>query len=165
MMQHFNIPTDMYFKEKVTKASVKKNSSTEVKKDIVRALEIKKEKDLKEHLASIPKSEESVFIDPDQMSQEYIDQEELILFDVSLLKKRNQVLFIFIDKNNHKKYLVKPFVAKIYVSNENCVVNNDYIEELNPNKFAGYIMTDIKMYTKLKYILNHSYKKILNGGG
>ena len=164
MMNHFGIPTTKYFKEKATKASVKKNSSQEVNKDITRALEIKKENDNQKHLASIPKSSEAVFRNESDMCQELIDREELILFDVSLLKKRNQVLFIFIDKNNHKKYLVKPFVAKIYVSNQDCVINNDYIEDLDPNKFAGYIMTDIKMYTKLKYILNHSYKRVLNGG-
>lgn len=164
MMINLNVPTNRYFKSKATKAEVKKNSSTEVKKSIQEAIALKEQKDVQKHLASIPKSNESIFINEDDMCQQLIDEEELILFDVSLLKKRNQILFIFIDKNNHKKYLVKPFAAKIYISNQDCVINNDYIEELNPEKFAGYIITEIKLYTKLKYILNHSYKKILNGG-
>jgi len=148
----------LYFKPKPTKASVKQASTESTKKIIEQAIESKMLKEV----ANIPKSKESVFIDPDKMTQEYIDQEELILFDISLLKKTNRVLFIFIDKNNHKKYMVKPFIAKIYVSNQDGVINNDYIEELNPDKFSGYIITDIKLYTKLKYILGHSYKRIIN---
>ena len=163
MMEKYKIPTSKYFKPAATKANVKKNSSTEVKTSIIEAIEHKKQLELAAHKEALPKSEESVFIKESDMCQQYIDDQELILFDVSLLKKSNRVLFIFIDKHNHKKYLVKPFVAKIYVSNMDCVINNDYIEDLTPEKFAGYIITDIKLYTKLKYILGHSYKKILNG--
>jgi hypothetical protein len=156
---HYDEIKSFYIKQKPTKASVKKNSSLSSKKIIEQAMVFQEEQER----ASIPKSEETIFIDPDKLTQEYITQEELILFDISLLKKTNRVLFIFIDKNNHKKYMVKPFVAKIYVSNQDGVINNDYIEELNPDKFSGYIITDIKLYTKLKYILGHSYKRIVNG--
>ena len=58
---------------------------------------------------------------------------------------------------------MKPFMAKIFLSNEDCVINNDYIEELTPSKFSGFILKDVKLYMKLKYMLNDSYKRIING--
>lgn len=153
MMQSLNIPTTNYIKPAITKASVKTNSSSEVKSMVEKAIENKK-------VQSLIPEENNHYIS--ELSQEIIDQEELILFDVSLLKKTNRVLFIFIDKRNHKKYFIKPFMAKIYISKQDGVINNDYIEVLDPDKFSGYIMNDIRMYTKLKYILGHSYKKVIN---
>jgi hypothetical protein len=143
-----------YKKQTATKAAIKQTSTKEEKEFIKDLLEQKKMEETKSN-------KQDHYID--SLSQEIIDEQELILFDVSLLKKRNQVLFIFIDKNNHKKYHLMPFMAKIYISKQDGVINNDYIEELDPNKFLGYIIRDIKLYTRLKYILNTSYKRIING--
>jgi hypothetical protein len=137
-----------------TKANVKKNSSNEVK-------EITKEL-LSEHRKKEAHVENSGHY-LTELNQEIIDKEELILFDISILEKTNRVLFIFIDKKNHKKYFLKPFAAKIYISKEAGVINNDYIEELDPDKFSGYIINDLRLYNKLKYILGSNYKKVING--
>jgi hypothetical protein len=146
----------IYKKQKATKAAVRQASTDEDKK-MVKALmeqkaidEAKPNKDTQSHYLQ-------------NLSQEIIEENELVLFDVSLLKKRNQVLFIFIDKNNHKKYYLMPFMAKIYISKVDGVIHNDYIEDLNPDKFNGYVLTDIRNYTRLKYMLNDSYKRIVNG--
>ena len=150
---------ESYKRQKATKAAVKQATTQADKKfikDILEQEEIKKKKE-------IPKVNEGIYIK--KLTQEFIDENELVLFDVSLLKKRNQVLFIFIDKNNHKKYYLMPFMAKIYISKQDGVINNDYIEELTPKKFNGFILTDIKVYTRLKYMLNDSYKRIVNGIG
>lgn len=152
MMQRLNIPFDKYIKPAATKASVKANSDPKVNEMIKEALDNKNKAPVN--------TDTGVYIT--ELSQQIIDEEELILFDISLLKRTNQILFIFIDKKNHKKYHLKPFMAKIYISKEDGVINNDYIEKLDPDKFMGYVINDVKLYTKLKYMLSHSYKRIIN---
>ena len=98
----------------------------------------------------------------DNLTQETMDEMGLILFDITILKKTNRILFIFIDKNNKKHYWLQPFMAKIYISKKDGVINNDYIEEKDPNKFDEYIITNYKDYQRLKYMLNDSYKKTIN---
>jgi len=146
-----------YKKQTTTKAAIKQATTQEDKKFIKDLLEQQKTQEE----ASIPKVNDDIYIK--KLTQKFIDENELVLFDVSLLKKRNQVLFIFIDKNNHKKYYLMPFMAKIYISKVDGVIHNDYIEKLDPNKFNGYVLTDIRNYTRLKYMLNDSYKRIVNG--
>ncbi len=157
LMGRLNIPNTLYIKYAATKANVKSNSSSEIKQQITEVLEIEKKKD---HHPVVDK-DRGVYLK--ELNQDVIDSEELVLFDISLLKKSNKVLFIFIDKNNHKKYFLKSFQASIYVSKEDCVINNDYIETITPDKFIGYKINDIKIYNKLKYMLNYSYKRIING--
>jgi len=147
----------LFKQKKITKEAIK-NATTPEEKELIKSILIKEEEKIK---ANIPKADKNIFFN--SITQELIDKEELILFDVSLLKKRNQVLFIFIDKNNHKKYHLKPFMAKIYISKQDGVINNDYIEEITEDKFNGYKLLNIQAYTRLKYMLNDSYKRILNG--
>jgi len=143
-------------KYKATKANIKKNSSSEVKQVIQELVDIKKEEITKP-------AKLNHYID-ENITQDLIDREGLILFDISLLKKRNQILFIFIDKNNHKKYKIEDFVAKIYISKKEGIIHNDYIETLSDEYFQLYHITDFKLYNKLKYMLNNSYTRIFNEG-
>jgi hypothetical protein len=148
---------ELYKRPTATKAAIKQASTNEDKELIRNMVEQDKEK-------KMLKTTEirSKFLP--KITQELIEERGLIIFDISLLKKTNRVLFTFIDKDNNKYYRIEDFFAKIYISNENCVINNDYIEELIPDKFTEYILTDIQNYTRLKYMLNGSYARILNGG-
>jgi len=148
---------ESYKRQKATKAAVRQATTQEDKKFIKAILEQEDSKKKKE----IPKN--GIYLR--EITQKIIDEQELILFDISLLKKRNQILFIFIDKNNHKKYYLQPFSAKIFISKQDGVINNDYIEEITDEKFNGYIINNIQNYTRLKYMLNDSYKRIVNGIG
>ena len=161
MMFRREIPLSSIKKGPVTKASVKASSNPEVAKIVQQAINTKKELEVKELQSQITTDH---YIN-EVLTQELIDREELILFDVSLLKKTNRVLFIFIDRNNHKKYYTVPFSAKIYISKQQGVINNDYIEDITPEKFNGYAIQDIKLYTRLKYMLNGSYRRLVNGDG
>lgn len=97
------------------------------------------------------------------LDQETIDELDLVLFDITLLKKTNRVLFIFIDKYYQKRYHIVPFRAVIYLSQQTGVINNDYIEDKNSDKFIEYILNEIGLYNKLKFTLASNYKRILNG--
>lgn len=158
LIKKFNIPMTKYIKPVVTKTSVKKD--TEAKKRVQEVLDQENKKKEIQEREKMKESSKTRYLP--KVTQELVDEMGLILFDISLLKKTNRVLFTFIDKANKKYYRIEPFMAKIYISCEDGVVNNDYIEELNSEKFTEYIINDIQNYTRLKYMLNDSYSRILN---
>jgi len=147
-----------YSRQKATKAALRQASTDEDKKMVKTLLEQKEETE-----ATMARSSANATIYLDTLTQEIIDKEELVLFDISLLKKTNRVLFIFIDKNNTKRYYTEPFQAKIYKSILDGVINNDYIEEYNENVHQPYVIKNIGLYNKLKYMMNRSYGRLLNG--
>jgi hypothetical protein len=155
MMKKLGVTEDRYKRQTATKQAVKKNTSTEDKQLVDNVLKIEAKKRRKK--LSVSKTEPII-----NLTQQIIDEEQLVLFDISLLKKTNRVLFIFIDKNNNKRYYTKQFEAKIYKSLKDGVLNNDYIVDLNEKDFQPYIIKNIGLYNKLKFILNNSYKRILN---
>ncbi len=157
LMKRLNIDTSYYFKVAPTKANTDLNNNVSkviVKEAIVRtkAKEIRIKEDAR--------ASDTRFLT--KLNQEVIDDLQLILFDVSLLKKTNRVLFTFIDSGNLKRYFMAPFMAEIYLSKKDGVINNDYIETLNEEDYIKYVIKDVKLYNKLKFMLNNSYKKILN---
>ena len=96
------------------------------------------------------------------LNQEIIDEFQLTLFDIQFLKKTNEFLFIFIDKNNQKRYYKKPFYAEFYISKKNSIIENDYIME-NSEDFIKYIITSQDKLNKLRYLLENNYQyNILN---
>jgi len=155
-----------YLKLAATKANIKKTSSVEnntfIKNTLKKQEANNSQMDIQSGKYNYSRNMSSVRISSD-ITQQLVDEMELILFDVSLLKKRNEVLFIFIDKDNKKYYKIEPFVAEIYISKKQGVINNDYIELLNDNDYIRYLIPDVNLYIKLKYMLNGSYKRIVNG--
>jgi len=157
LMKKLQIDTSYYFKTTPTKKNT--NLTNSVSKAIVKeALVVQKiqEKEKKENVMT----NDSRFLK--KLNQEVIDELDLVIFDVSLLKKTNRVLFTFIDRDNLKRYFMVPFLAEIYLSKKKGVINNDYIEDLNETDFIKYVIKDVKLYNKLKYLLNTSYKKVVN---
>jgi hypothetical protein len=157
MMRKKGIDTSVYIKKAPTKANIAQAVTSEDKRKVEEAIQY--DKVIKKKLKEEAFLQDSRFLD--DLNQDIIDSMELILFNVSLLKKANQVLLVFIDKDNQKKYYRMDFSAKFYISKKNGVINNDYIEQLTDEYFS-YIITDHKLYTKLKFMLNNNYKRILN---
>ncbi len=156
LMQKLSINSSSYFKAAPTKKNSNLNDT--VSKAIVQeAIQIDKAKQVKDKEEAL--ASDSRFLH--KLNQDVINELDLVLFDVSLLKKTNRVLFTFIDSDNLKRYFIVPFLAEIYLSKKDGVINNDYIEELNDD-FIKYIIKDIKLFNKLKFLLNTSYKKTLN---
>lgn len=96
-----------------------------------------------------------------ELNQEIIDDLELTLFNTKLLKKRNEVLITFIDKNNKKRYFLMPFEASFYITKSPSVIHNDYIMEPDKN-FRRYTINDWNLFNRLKFALNHAYKRSIN---
>ncbi len=157
LMKKLAIDSSGYFRVAPTKKNINLNDN--VSKVIVKEalqIDIEQKKKTKEEA----RVNDSRFLP--RLNQEVIDELELIIFDVSLLKKTNRVLFTFIDSNNLKRYFMTPFMAEVYLSKKNGVINNDYIEEATEEDFIRYAIKDHKLYNKLKYMLNKSYTKTLN---
>ncbi len=158
LMNKLNIESSHYFRAAPTKKGTDLNNplTKQMVKDV-----IIQEKKRKIKLKEDAQKNDSRYLQ--RLDQQIIDELKLIIFDVSLLKKTNRVLFTFIDNNNLKRYFITPFSADIYLSKRDGVINNDYIED-NCDDFIHYVIKDFKLYNKLKYMLNASYKKILNEG-
>ncbi len=131
----------------------KENLET-VKKALIKETIFKKEQEEK----AIQESDMYLKI----LTQDIIDDMELTLFNVKILKKQNKVLMTFIDKFNKKKYFLENYNASFYVSKDNCVINNDYIMDPDPNKFIKYTISDWQLLNKLRFALNHAYKRSIN---
>jgi hypothetical protein len=157
LMKIKSINASSYFKVAPTKKNIDVNNS-DIKESVSVALAAHKSKEEKERFTKILNSDKYIR----ELTQDVIDELELVLFDVSLLKKTNRVLFTFIDYQNYKRYYTTPFSAKIYISKKDGVINNNYIESLNGQDFEQYLINEINQFTRLKYGLNNSYKRILN---
>ena len=96
------------------------------------------------------------------IDQELIDEMELTLFNVKLLKKRNEILMTFIDKEHRKKYYLSPFEASIYVSKSNSVIENDYLISPTDGEFIEYLISDWELLNRLKFAMNANYKSQIN---
>ena len=94
-----------------------------------------------------------------ELNQEVIDELQLTLFDVKTIKNKNLILYIFIDKNNMKRYYYEPFTYTFYISTVPNIVQNDYIQDYDPSIHIAYTMTSYEQVSKFKFALNDLYKK------
>jgi len=153
LIQLLGANKDSYIKVNPTKKNTNLKADLE---QVVQAVEHKKKQEAKEALSS-----DSNFLH--ELNQQVIDDLGLVLFDTTVLKKSNRVLYIFIDKENRKRYYTEGFSAQIYISKKDGVINNDYIEP-KTEEFTKYIINNSSLYSKLKFMLNDNYKRLINGG-
>lgn len=158
MLSKLHQTSQVQRRQTATKAAIKQTSTAADKALITTAIEIKESNELK----AIKGHQDKPMLA--ELNQDIIDQEGLVLFDISVLKKTNRVLMVFIDKNNTKRYYTEPFYAEIYKSNLDGVRNNDYIVDIDENIHQQYIIRNVALYNKLKFMLNKSYGRIINGG-
>ena len=97
-----------------------------------------------------------------ELNHQIIHDLELSLFDIAFLEKQQQFLYIFIDKDNNKRYYKEPFKVEFYISKLNGIVNNDFrikLNDMNKDQFIKYIITDYKLLTTLQFALRNNYKQ------
>ena len=142
----------------------KSNIKSKDRKEIVaKALKVaEKENESKERELLKQYKSDDTFLK--EINQEIIDELELTLFDIKVLKNSNEILFIFIDTENKKRYYKEQYTFEFYVSKNSSIIYNDYIMSLeeNSNQFIKYLVTDQAALTKFKFALNSSYKKEIN---
>ncbi len=97
------------------------------------------------------------------LTQELIDELELVIFNVKTIRSQNKILFIFIDKDNLKRFYLQPFNFNFYISSNIGIINNDYIVELTENHLQFNIQS-FEVLSKLKFAVNNNYKNFMKRG-
>jgi hypothetical protein len=134
-----------------------KDSSFNDKKDVVKnIIESQREK-----------NKESKISDQllNELNEEIVKELELTLIDTFVNDQKNEVVYIFLDKNYNKKYYKEQFEADIYISTMPGIINNDYLEKIteeNLNKFINYKIPNYWGFQQLKQNINKNYKRFMN---
>ncbi len=98
------------------------------------------------------------------LDQSVIDELELTIFNVKTLPNRNQILFIFIDKDNNKRFYIDDFKFIFYISSNPTILNNDYIVDFDENKHSPYLVTSFDVLRNLKFAVADNYKRFMKKG-
>jgi len=99
------------------------------------------------------------------LNKEIISELELTLIDTFVNENKNEVVYIFLDKDANKKYYTETFEAEIFVSNEPKIINNDYLVEIddsNKNNFSRYTIRSYGLFQQLKREINNSFNNFVN---
>ncbi len=100
-----------------------------------------------------------------ELDQKVIDDLELVIFNVKTLPSRNQILFIFIDKDNNKRFYIEDFSYIFFISNQSSIINNDYIENFDTNKHMPFIVKSLEVLRTIKFAVQDSHKRFMKQGG
>jgi len=100
-----------------------------------------------------------------ELNQNVIDDLELVIFNVKTLPARNQILYIFIDKDNNKRFYVEDFEFIFFISNQSSIINNDYIEDFDVNKHIPFMVKSLEVLRTIKFAVQDSHKRFMKQGG
>ena len=99
------------------------------------------------------------------LNQQVVDELELTIFNVKTLPSRNQILFIFIDKDNNKRFYLQDFNFVFYVSKGKRIIDNDYIVSYDELEHIPFAIQNFEVLRNLKFAVNDSYKRFMKKGG
>ena len=138
-----------------------KKTSVEDKEKIKEVLQKNSEKVQEKKLNILKKN--NAFLDV--LNQEIIQELELTLIDTFVDDKKNQVIFIFLDKYSNKKYFIQQFKANITLSLNQTIFENDYMVQLTDENMDNYIEYEIPNYwnfQQLKRAISKNFENSLN---
>ncbi len=98
-----------------------------------------------------------------EVNQDIIDELELTIFDTSILEETDQLLYIFIDKDNNKRFYLEDFFYEFYVSEYRNVIDNDYIVPL-AEQHMKYSTSKIKDLKSIIFAINDNHKNFMVKG-
>jgi hypothetical protein len=90
------------------------------------------------------------------LNQEVIDEHELTLFDIVILKKIDVIMYIFIDKQNKKRVYKEAFTYSFNFSTYNNVIDNDYF--LPTDQLHNYTIHSMTDLIKLRQAINRNFE-------
>lgn len=99
-----------------------------------------------------------------ELNQSVIDELELTVFNVKTLPNRNQILFIFIDKDNNKRFYVQDFNFTFFVSRGASILENDYIVEFDESMHIPFSIQSFEILKNLKFAVNDNHKRFMKLG-
>jgi len=144
---------------KLNKAKkIKKKDQNEIKETLKKVFKEQEEKEIK--LKQEKLNNDSRILK--NLNEKIIEELELTIIDTFVDEKQNQIVYIFLDKNSRKKYFIESFVYEFFLSKEFRVIENDYFENYNSEKFIKYTIYSFWDYQRLRSEINKNYKRILN---
>jgi len=122
------------------------------------------DQDLKENILNINKIKKELKFKNDdrflqEITQEIIDQLELTIFDVKLLRRTNEVLYIFLAKNSEKKYYKEHMKIDFFYSKNDYIMLNDYIQPYDSSIHTKYTIIENNHYYQLKKAIFSNFNK------
>jgi len=145
---------------KINKAKkIDKKDQKEIKETIEKVFKEQEEKDLKIKQEKL--NNDSRFLK--ELNEKIIEDLELTIIDTFIDEKQNQIIYIFLDKDSNKRYFIESFVYEFFLSKEFNVINNDYFESYDNEKFIKYTVYSFWDYQRLRSEINKNYKRIING--
>jgi len=138
---------------------VKLNEVKNVKKDEnIKQKIIKAQKQQEKEISKQTQSKKRIL---DELNEEIIQELELTLIDVFVDENKNRLIYIFLDKDFKKCYYIEPFNYDFYISKNFGIINNDYLEPYDPEKFIKYTIYNFWDYQRLRKEINNNYKKFM----
>ena len=90
-----------------------------------------------------------------ELNQEIIDKYELSLFDISILDFRNQIQYVFLDKDNRKVVYRAPYKMSIKYHPNSNLLEKDYFESYD--NLYEYTFVNVWDYVKFRKALNGAF--------
>lgn len=164
-MNNQNVFTDDEYISNVDRLDWYKNPSKKFKAENTK----EKKEELKKIIAENEAKNNAIKVQNDnrflkELNQQVIDDLELVIFNVKTLPNRNQILFIFIDKDNNKRFFVEQFNFVFYVSNKSNIVENDYLVEYDETIHTPFIIQNYEVLRNLKFAVNDNHKRFMKNG-
>jgi len=97
-----------------------------------------------------------------ELNQNVINALELSIFNVKTIPTKNQILMIFIDKDNNKRYFIQPVKFVMYISNGPSIINNDYIVNFDPLVHTPLLIQNLDILRNLKFAITANYKQFMS---
>ena len=97
----------------------------------------------------------------ERLDKDTIEKHQLTLIDVFIDEKHNKLIYIFLDKNFKKSYYIENFNYDFYISKEFGIINNDFLEEFDQNKFIKYTLYNFWDYSNLRRSVNKNYNNFM----
>lgn len=94
-----------------------------------------------------------------ELTPEVIKEWSLSLMDIKTIEKTNNILLVFLDKNNMKKYYLMDFVYEFVISNLFSIIQNDYIMPFLKDYHQPYIINDFRTLENIKKVLREEKDK------
>jgi len=120
---------------------------------------IDKIKQAQENQIESKKDQNKIFLK--ELNEDIINKLELTLIDTFTDEKHNQMIYIFLNKDFKKCYYIEKFEWNFYISKEFSIIQNDYLEPYDPEKFIKYNVYNVWDYNNLRRSINYSYKSFM----
>ena len=98
-----------------------------------------------------------------EINQKIIYENELVIFDVISLDNMDKLLFIFIDKDNKKRYYIEDFYYEFYLSKKTDMIENDYIVDRTTDH-KKYSISSFEKLRNIGFAINSNYKNFMKKG-